>query len=266
MGHTLWPSVSDPLLEFDLVETSITGRQVGFVSRHEEYETVIRKTVANLNILNRLIASIGVEIKFHYTRQPTPPAAAPRQRDLVDVTVNLFQPFVVDTCGVAPQAPLTNPNVLNPIVLNGQSGSAYIPGIPQYAGQDFKTFRGGPGAQSIDTLRPDPAHHKHEIGEGGPGGHGQGYIYTALVEPANQFVYDEPNLDFGKFDLPGLGEVYVGEWAGYPYHQSFTFLRVEIHDKDANGNEIGAQDQLTPRTAFKGQVVIDDDGSGNTYP
>ncbi|HYM11095.1 MAG TPA: hypothetical protein VEU62_10190 [Bryobacterales bacterium] len=271
VGFTVWPSASDPVLQFDLAETSITGRQTGGVPQAEEYETVIRKTVRNLNILHRLTASIGVEIKLHYTRRPSPAAATPRQRDLIDVSVTMFDPFVISTFGVAALPPLTNLSVLNPIVLNGQSGSIYLPGIPQYAGQDFKSFRAaGLGPQSIDTLRPDPAHHKHEIGgvesPALPGGHGHGLVYTALAEPQNQFIYDEPNLDFGKFVLPGLGEVYIGEWAGSPYRQLFTFLRVEIGVKDETGVEVGVQDQFQPRTAFKGQIVIDDDGGGGGYP
>jgi hypothetical protein len=242
-----------PVLRFDRCETEVTGRKLEDHPRHEVHETVIRKTVTNLNILNRLTASIGVEIKSTYTRRPTTPAAE-QQRDRVEVKLTITQPFIIDTPGVVLPIPLPNPIVLNT-------------DIPASAGEDFKRFlQAGTPRISIDLLRPYPQHHKHEHGGVGSCGHGHGLIHTALAEPAGEgspFTYSEQTLDFGRFDVPvpNVGDssfaVYVGEWSGQPYRQSLSFLRVQLKN---------VQDRLTPKGTFSGAIIIDDETNGCPIP
>jgi len=261
-GPVVWPTAADyasaglpndgPVLQFARAATKITGRLAVGTPQHEEYETVIQKTVTNLRILNRLTANLDVEIKYRYKRRPTP--AGPAQRDPIDVSLNVSN-FVITTPGAVMAPPLPNPITLNR-------------DIPRSAGANFKKFLQGPASDpdSLKALRPGKQHHSHEHGESGNGGHRHGAIYTALVEPvALPFTYDEATLDFGRFDVPLSGlpntsafEVYVGEWYGQPYWQSLTFLRVELKNVTDPTNPAGP--------LFSGEIVIDDGDDGQTYP
>jgi hypothetical protein len=235
-GAVIWPTAADPVLRFSSAETKVTGRPGPGPGQHK---TTIRKTVKDLNILNRVTASlIDVEIVCIYTLKGTP--STDKQRDSVDVSLVLHAPFNINIQGVT----------LPPITLNTQ--------IPRDAGDDFKNFQKG----SIDTYRPGNQNFRHEHGENGKGGHKQGVIFTALAEPIksaavpNGFIYEERS--HGRVDLPGnLGHVFVGEWRGEPYHQSFTMLRVVLN---------GANDFNTPRGTFSGEIVIDGDPNGREYP
>jgi len=228
-----WPSAADPVLKFDLARTEVTGRPGLGTGQHT---TTIKKRVENLNILNRVIATLDVDLIFTYTRNPTP--AAPKQRDPVRVSI------------VANQLAVSIDGIPVPFTLNA--------GIPDAAGQDFKTFRlPGPGAGRIESFRPGLAHHKHEHGEAGPGGHNHGVIFTALAEStgAVPFIYADP--DFGLVSRPNL-DVYFAEWWGEPYRQSFTLLRVVLKNAQDSRSALG--------TFFTGEVVIDGDPNGREYP
>jgi len=229
-----WPNEADPVLRFGLARTEVTGRQTGFTPGAEEYTTSIRKTVTNLNILNRVKGSIDVLFIFKYTKGT---AGTSKQRDPVDVSVVLLQPLSLAIQGV----------VLPPTLGLEQA-------ILQNAGKDFKKFLGG-GPESINQHRAGTKHHEHEHGKGGNGGHNHGVVFTALVEPAASFAYADP--DFGLLNVANLGRVYFAEWWGEPYRQSITLLRIVLNN---------AQDFVTPQTAFSGQIVIDGEENGREFP
>lgn len=237
------PPPADPVLHFDLAESTITGRQLVATPGLEEYETITRKKVTNLNILNRVVASIDVGMRFHYRRRPTP-TGPPKQRDPIQVSFMPDPPVFTISVDGAPLA----------FTVNQQ--------IPKDAGNDFHAFRPpGMGPGLIDAQRPSPALLRHEHGENGPGGHRHGFILTALAEPRASFLYQEP-CEFGRKDapdIPGLGRVYfyVAEWCGHPYRQNFTWLRVVLQD---------ARDRVSPRGTFTGQIVIDEEPDGETGP
>jgi len=220
-GPVIWPSPLDPVLRFDSARTEITGRQTA----PGEYTTIIRISVANLNILNRITGSIDVGFTFVYKDDPN----NNRNKDVVDVTITPAEPF----------ARLAVPGV-------SSVGISFNPSLFTGAGKDFKKLR-----NDMNTIRPGKKHRKHPHGEAG--GHGHGILHTALAEPAGTFTYDDP--DFGMIAVPDLGKVYFGEWSAEPYRQNFTVLRVEL---------LGAQDKLNPQSKFTGQIVIDEDENGRT--
>jgi hypothetical protein len=229
-GSVDWPSAANRVLHFDSAHTEVRGRKVS----PGVYETIIQKTVTNLNILGRVQTSIDARFTFIYTVRQSP--GGPRQRDPIDVSVSM------------PPWDITVDTVTRTVSLNQ--------GIISNAGRDFKRFKGsGPG--SIDDVRPIPQHHKHEHGEVVHGGHNQGVILTALAEPMDLFAYADP--DFGRWlPEPSDMEVYVGEWWGEPYRQSITLLRVVLK---------GAKDPEDPsQTAWWGEIVVDGEDNGREMP
>jgi hypothetical protein len=146
-GPVDWPSVADPVLHFDFASTEITGRQTGFNLGAEEYTTSIRKTVTNLNILNKVIGSVDVLFTFLYTRAST--GASPKQRDPVEVSVVLLQPLSLTINGAALPATFS-----------------FRKQIMNNAGKDFKKFQTS-GPDTINADRPGTEHLEHEHGGNG---------------------------------------------------------------------------------------------------
>jgi len=251
-GPVAWPTAADPVLQFQLAQTEVTGRETAAPPKAPPappgtryYRTTMRKTVTRLNLLNRVIASIDVTLTFVY------------ESHLLVVNRHLDKLVVVDVDSNTPPAAEPFANVAIPGVAL-PAPITLTAGIYQQAGLDFKAFR----AAGVDALRPLPKHLKH--GQGELAGHKQGVFFTALAETGGAVFGTYVSPDFGRVDLPVLpgdagsvGSVYFGEWHGEPYHQSFTLLRVVLNN---------AQDALSRQTAFTGEIVIDGDENGRTVP
>jgi len=235
-GPVVWPTPADPVLRFDLARTEVTGVQVD----PQQFRTRISIEVLGLNILNRVRGDIKAQLQFTYRLA----RGANRLSDSVGVLV-------------APRNPYTGISVLD---ANGRNRlprrTTFQAGIFGPAGKNFLQFRdgvrGGRGS-IIDGLRPRAGGGGRARGGGNQHlRHAHGQVFTALAEPTNLFVYNDPN--FGLLRVDNELSVYLGEWWAEPYRQSFTLLRVELNR---------ARDARNPRgSRFTGQIVIDEEENG----